>query len=167
MDEIEHFPLPEGGATATETILRLIQSDPSYLDGNPYSEEDVISLKRMTLEMGIGESDDDLFIDEDEDLDQGNKWHRLEKETAKLYNDLTTYSQNLDMRDNAERMSYFRTATSLLDKIVGIQERAANLKQINLFHETVLNIMEDILDAGQRTEVMNRLKAAINPEATS
>ena len=90
-----------------------------------------------------------------------DKWAKLERETQDLYDDLKDSKDNLSIEDHAERMSYFRTATSLLDKLVGLQERAVGLKAIGNFHQTVLDVMEDVLDAGQRTEVMARLKTAI------
>jgi hypothetical protein len=101
----------------------------------------------------------------EEDLEDDSKWGRLEKESNKLFTMLTEFSNKLDSRDNTETMAYFRTATSLLDKIVGIQERTANLKQISRFHDTVLIVLEDVLDASQRTQVMEQLKKSINPEA--
>lgn len=150
-----HPPLPEGATWALDIILRNLEQDPDYLLDSPYTQEELDVLERFA---GRAEA-----VEEDEAPAEG-KWARLEHESNKLFKMLTDFSSKLDSKDNAETMAYFRTATSLLDKIVGIQERAANLKQINLFHETVLTVMEDVLDAGQRTEVMSRLKTAIKPE---
>lgn len=94
-------------------------------------------------------------------IEPTDKWAKLERETQDLYDDLKDSKENLSIEDHAERMSYFRTATSLLDKLVGLQERAVGLKAIGNFHQTVLDIMEDVLDPGQRTEVMARLKISI------
>jgi len=93
-----------------------------------------------------------------------DKWEKLERETGRLYDELKDSKDNLSIEDHAERMSYFRTATSLLDKLVGLQERAVGLKAIGTFHQTVLDIMEDILDPGQRTDVMQRLEKVVKGE---
>jgi hypothetical protein len=37
-----------------------------------------------------------------------------------------------------------------------------NIRKIHQFHSTVLTVMDDICDAGQRTEVMERLEKAIS-----
>jgi hypothetical protein len=61
-------------------------------------------------------------------------------------------------------MTYFRTATSLLEKIVGINERAVGLKHIHDFQQGVLAIFDDELKADQRTRVMERLRSLIDSE---
>ena len=148
--------LPEGAAFCLDLILQRMAEEPDFLNHAPYSQEDKDVL--VKLESRIEQI-------EEEDLDEDSKWGRLEKESNSLFKALTEMGANLSAKENTEQMAYFRTATSLLDKIVGIQERTANLKQISLFHDTVLIIMEDVLDAGQRTQVMEQLKKAINPEA--
>lgn len=159
---MSEFPpaLPPGTAKKLAVILQCMEADPDFLELCPYPADDVEVLRQFTGAAAAGED----FVEEDIP-EETNKWGRLERESNKLFKMLTDFSSKLDSKDNAETMAYFRTATSLLDKIVGIQERAANLKQINLFHETVLTVMEDVLDAGQRTEVMSRLKASIKPES--
>lgn len=148
--------LPDGAAFCLDLILQRMAEEPDFLDHAPYPQEDKDVLAK--LESRIEQI-------EEEDLDEDSKWGRLEKESNKLFKMLTDFSDKLNDKDNTETMAYFRTATSLLDKIVGIQERTANLKQISLFHDTVLAVVEDVLDAGQRTQVMEQLKKAINPEA--
>lgn len=152
-------PLPERAAWAVDIILQNMAQDPEYLAYSPYSREELAILERLTGGAAARRAAD---ADEIEVVGEG-KWARLESESNKLFKSLTEFSSKLNERDNAEQMAYFRTATSLLDKIVNIQERAANLKQISMFHDTVLRVMEDVLDAGQRTEVMTQLKKAITP----
>lgn len=151
-------PLPEGAAWSLELVLRGIKSEPGYLDDEdcPYSEEDRKALERIAGQRRV-EIEEDAEIDPNED-----KWARLERETKELFDGLMSEQDNFAVKDNAEKMAFFRTATSLLDKLVGIQERAANLRQIHQFHDAVLRIMEDTLDAGQRTNVMEELRRAIN-----
>jgi hypothetical protein len=131
--------------------LQLLEQDPAFFEDPdaPYSPETRATLKKM-----VKEADGPVEAPRD-------KWDRLERETQALFDELKDSKDNLSIEDHAERMSYFRTATSLMDKLVGLQERAVGLRAIGLFHQTVLDIMEDILDAGQRTEVMNRLQKII------
>lgn len=136
-----------------DLALDLAGQDADYLlDADcPYSEGTKTAFRRLLVSS----------VEEIEGEEGGDKWSKLERETTRLYKDLKESSQNLGGEDHAERMSYFRTATSLLDKIVGLQERAVGLKQISVFQQTVIDIMEDVCDPGQRTEVMTRLKNAI------
>lgn len=141
-----------------EIILRNLAEDPEYLEDSDYSPEIVQKFKEITGLTTISASSEP---EEGEKAQSGDKWTVLEAQTNKLYKSLMEEQQNLGAKDNAEKMSFFRTATQLLDKLVGIQERAANLAKIHQFHDTVLTIMDDLLDAGQRTEVMDRLRKAI------
>lgn len=136
-----------------DLALQLMAQDAGYLDDPecPYSEPTKVAL-RSRVSAGSTAPE------------PKNKWEMLEQEAKRLYDELRETSEGLSIEDHAERMSYFRTATSLLDKLVGLQERAVGLKQISVFQQTVLDIMEDVLDAGQRTEVMQRLKAATSEQ---
>ena len=132
-------------------VIDLIKAEPDLLDDEecPYSDSTKAFLRKMV-------ESDELVSEEPQD-----KWRKLERETQRLYDDLKESKDNLTTEDHAERMSYFRTATSLLDKLVGLQERAVGLKAIGTFHQTVLDIMEDVLDPGQRTEVMQKLEQIV------
>lgn len=135
-------------------ILQLLEQDPGLLADPdcPYSADTMSVL--TVMKGGVAE-----VVETPRD-----KWEKLERETQRLYDELKDSKDNLSIEDHAERMSYFRTATSLLDKLVGLQERAVGLKAIGTFHQTVLDIMEDILDPGQRTEVMQRLEKVVKGE---
>lgn len=135
-------------------FLQLLKQEPGLLTDPeaPYSADTIAALR------GLGDKVEEVAEA------PADKWAKLERETQRLYDELKDSKDNLSIEDHAERMSYFRTATSLLDKLVGLQERAVGLKAIGTFHQTVLDIMEDILDPGQRTEVMQRLEKVIKGE---
>lgn len=149
-------PLPEGSVFALDVILQNLAQDPEYLSVSPYSEEE----RRVLDQLGAHMSE----IEDLENASDVDKWVKLERETQSLFSSLRTAGDELRSGDSAQQMAYFRTATALLEKLVGIQERTANLKQIHQFHNTVLSVMEDTLEPGQRTEVMARLKEAINAD---
>jgi hypothetical protein len=154
MDDIQYPDFPKESGWALNQILSYLEDDPNYLDHAPYDIDTIEALERCIS----------IQIDETpiEDFSGDAKWAKLERESNRLFKALTEAGATLNNADQAQKMAYFRTATSLLDKIVGIQERVNNLKQIQEFHSTVLTVMEDILDAGQRTEVLDRLKQVIS-----
>lgn len=131
-----------------DLAIQLMQQDAGWLEDSPYS----------TGTRGVLAS---LIETPEEETEGGDKWERLEREARKLYRELNESKEKLGDVDHSERMSYFRTATSLLDKLVGLQERAVGLKQISVFQQTVLDILEDVMTADQRTEVMNRLERSL------
>lgn len=81
----------------------------------------------------------------------------LETEAVSLYKDLKSASTQLGDADSAERMSYFRTATSLLERLITMQERAGNLKRRSQFEETVLSVLDEMVPADKRTEFRDRI----------
>lgn len=158
----DYYPeLPEGIVFPLEILLQKIKEDPDYLEFAPYDAEekailDIILAPHMRRDLL---EDDDLEFEE-------NKWELLEQESKSLFKMLKEHGGSLGKGDStADRMAYFRTATQLLEKIVAIQERCANLRQINHFHTTVLTVMEDTLTTDQRTQVLQRLKGAITDDA--
>ncbi|KGX18978.1 hypothetical protein [Burkholderia pseudomallei] len=86
----------------------------------------------------------------------------LDIDLYRVFADLKNYGKTIPQSDQTERMAYFRTATSLLERLVTARERALGIKQIRDFQDTVLSIMEECMSPDQRTEVMERLRSAIN-----
>ena len=90
-------------------------------------------------------------------MDQ-DKWAYLYQESKTLYDNMkgAKYSG-----DNEEQMSYYKTAASLLEKLISLQERSLGLKQISEHNALVLGIMENILSPTQRNQVMEQLQEAL------
>jgi len=86
----------------------------------------------------------------------------IEEELQNVFDELKVYGRTLSSSDNTERMSYFRTSTSLLEKLVILKERAAGVKQVKEFENAVLGIMEEVLTSEQRTQVMDQLKSILS-----
>jgi hypothetical protein len=95
----------------------------------------------------------------------GGKWGNLEAEANDLYAQLKAFSAEIRQGDVSERMSYFRTATALLEKIVSINERAVGLKQINEFQEIILNVFDKHLPPEIRTTIMDQLRRGLDQDA--
>jgi hypothetical protein len=146
------------------TPLRIIQAqliiDPAYLDAPdcPYSPE-LCSFLRI-----FGENrpetteirEKSTFFGENAD-----KWAFLENAAAKLYEEIRGFGDLIGKEDVAERMSWFRTTTALLEKVVLINERAVGLKRVHEFQQLVLDIFDSELPPDLRTRVMDRLRAAV------
>ena len=158
-------PCPnEGDVTfLLETVVRHLQEDDQYLDDIecPYGPE----LRLLLQSMAPKVIDPDDMIGRASELEDANpdedRWVFLDREVQALYQSLKKQADNLTNSTSAEKMSYFRTATSLLEKLVGLQERTVGLKRISEFHNTVMEIMEDVLSPDQRTRVMDQLGKAM------
>lgn len=139
-------PLTDDSMWSLQIILENLASDPGYLGEECPYPEDLQDLLRNKGGRRASELSTEI-----EDIN-------LEEEAHMLFLELRDSKENFDVQDNAERMSYFRVATSLLEKLIGMRERANNVKRVSQFYSTVLGVMEEVLEPEQITEVRNRLK---------
>lgn len=93
----------------------------------------------------------DVRGDEVEDLD-------LEKESTRILTELKEAKGSFGEADHTEAMAYFRTSTAVLEKLIGLKERASNVRQIGVFYGIVMGVMEEFLEPAQITELRERLK---------
>lgn len=87
----------------------------------------------------------------------------LYTETMSLYTKLKTAQFSKD--SDGDSMSYFRTATALLEKLIDYQERALGLKQLAENNKLIMHIMESVLTQEQREKFMEELKAKLDPKS--
>lgn len=127
-------------------IKQHLQEDPSYLEhpSCPY-EADIKSF----FDGIVPRKDASKTKSDDKDISI---------ELNVLYDELTDFKDRLGVEDVAEQMSYFRTRTALLEKILALKERAAGLSEIAVFQEIVLGILDDLMTPDQRTDFAKRLK---------
>jgi hypothetical protein len=138
-------------------IQRLALEHPSYWLQAPYSGDIQLQLMALFLPRKVGAANDAPVVDiEDDDRDN---WEFLFEESKTLYRNLKGAQPSGD--EPTAQMGYFRTATSLLEKLLSMSERAMNLKQVSDFYQLVMDVMESTLTGPQRTEVMEKLQAKI------
>lgn len=168
-----HYPhIDELVGWALHTVITLASEDSEYLKDPqcPYDDKikrvinDVISFREGSItppKESTEEKKPSTPISEDE-IDS-----TLAVDLYTVFSELKSYGKTIGASDQSERMAYFRTATSLLERLVNARERALGVKQIKDFQDTVLAIMEDTLSIDQRTEVMERLRSAITRSAAT
>jgi hypothetical protein len=141
-----------------QVVMRHLKADPKYLEHSdcPYSSKIKQFLTKRAVDLAEIEEKSSIFDGND------SKFDVIEAESAALYQKLKTFGANLNETDVSEQGQYFRVATSLLEKIVSINERAANLRNTQQFQSAILTVIEDTLDPTQRTAVMDRLRTLIN-----
>ena len=144
MTDTERYypPITEDMIWPIQVVLQQLHEDPEFLQREdcPYPEA-VKSVFGQLLE-----------------AQQSDGGVDLEGEAQRLYKELKDFGEKLDPDDTSQSNTYFRVSVSLMEKLIAIQERAAEVKRINQFKKAVLDVMENVLDKDQRAEVMNRLK---------
>ena len=61
----------------------------------------------------------------------------------------------------SDKTAYFRLSTSLLEKLVSMQERVYNMSQVKYFKEKVLQILEEEITTDDRANIIERLKKEV------
>ncbi len=139
-------------------VQKLALAHPSYWLQAPYSGEVQLQLQALFQPKKTGSANDAPQTNDLEEDDRDN-WEFLYEESKTLYRNLKGAQPSGD--EPAAQMGYFRTATSLLEKLLAMSERANNLKQVSDFYQLIMDIMESVLSASDRTAVMEKLQAAV------
>lgn len=88
-----------------------------------------------------------------EDLD-------IAAESASLYQTLKTTLKSIDKMETNEKVQILRTATSLMEKLLTLQEKAVAVDQYAKFKNIVMNIMDRYLNPVQIAELVSELEEA-------
>lgn len=88
--------------------------------------------------------------------------HQTKEENIDVVHELqTTYTQlknfKPDSSDPSAAMSYFRTAASLLEKLLENIERGKNAKQVSDFYRKVMELLDALATPSQRTTFQEAL----------
>lgn len=139
---------------ALNAIAQNLVQDPGYLDHPecPYGDP-LKNFFRSRLETRSGPVID-IFAGEDELI-------VLDTQIIKVINDLEAFGNKLTGEEVAEKMAYFRTKTSLIEKLVNMREKLANLKEINDFRSIILDFMNETCTKDQITLLMHRLDGVL------
>lgn len=150
------FPAIEGGSVlAVRAAIVQLRRFPGWLDiaDCPYDEATKVALRDLNRALPASS----VEVPEDP-ADTQDNWLTLERDTRTLLAELQGFAREIPAADAKERMAYFRTATSLMEKLVELAERSLNLKQMSDFQRAVLAVFDQILDPQQRTAAMRLMK---------
>lgn len=151
--QTKHFPsISEDTILLINRVFRLISENPDYLN-DPKCPYPQIVKDFFTTKSAVSSEAPDLF--------QGDEVAAVERQIQKILNDLEVYGQGLGPGEGTEKLQYFKTKNSLLEKLLNNLERAANLKQINEFRSIVIQFMDEVLTKDQITTFMQRIDGVL------
>lgn len=81
-------------------------------------------------------------------------------ESANLYQTLKTTLKTIDKMETNEKVQILRTATSLMEKLLNLQEKAVAVAQYAQFKNIVMNMMDRYLNPVQIAELVSELEEA-------
>jgi len=148
---------PQLDEKSIRLVTQLYEVDPKYFDNPacPYSA-DIKELFKGESQTQYFDTHTTVSLASDEDISN---------EINDVYQKLKDYWEEVKSSDkSADKNTFFRVSTSLLEKLVDLRERMSKIKQVNAFITEVMSIMDEILNSDQRNEVTERLKR-FNEEA--
>lgn len=142
-------------------ILQRLRDDAEYLDkaGCPYGS-DVIAWLKKNLGGGTAVP---VVVEADEgelDLNDPESWADVAKKAMATYAKLEKLEDELGGGggDVGDQINIIKSQAAMLERVISIRERALGHREIAEFRRVLLGVIEDLLDAGQRTELMRRLE---------
>lgn len=129
-------------------IVQSLEKDPQYLDHPDCTYSDTV--KDFFRRTGPSAAPIDLFADEDELV-------VLDQQIQAVINDLEAFAKTLSKADHSEKLAYFKTKTTLIEKLISMKERIFNLKEVNEFRNTILGVLDEVCTKDQITAFMLRL----------
>lgn len=146
--------LREETILALNVVVQNLEQDSNYLDNTdcPYSDP----IKNF-FRKKISVSGSNIVVDVFEKAEGETDLDKIREQIVAVINDLEDFGRKLTIADSTDKMGYFRTKTALIEKLVNMQERTFNIKEINDFRNTLLGFMNEVLTKDQVTQLMQRL----------
>ena len=139
--------LDESSFFQFKVVVENMLKDEDYLkaDECPYppAMKDFFMSLRPPEVSDVFSGDDDVLV--------------IEEQIQKIINDLESMSPAIAKSDPGEKMNYFKIKAALYDKLISMQEKTMNLKEINEFRNIILEFMHESLTKDQITALMHRL----------
>jgi hypothetical protein len=147
------------------SIIEQAAADDKYLDpsGCPYYEKTIDNIKRILEVCGadgghansgrpvrgkVGRPSSAPTIPIDE----------VEREVNEIRKELADLKIDGQTMETSDRIQVIKTRAALIERVIGMKERIADVKRFHSFVTTVIGIMEQHLPAKDRDAVMEELK---------
>ena len=149
---MSHYPnISPAAIPQFNAVLLQMETMPGYLDDPacPFSSDVKQFFRRVA---GAGPALEENIFSDSED-----KLATIENQIGSLIKSLDDLAKGLTNKDHAEKLSYFKTKASLIEKLVGMQKDVFSMREMAEFQAIFLTFMEDICTKDQISELMERL----------
>lgn len=156
---MSHYPpLPASLTTQLEAVAIFLEQEPGYLlnPACPYPEKLKGLLRRMVGPAQVQESGG-VF---DPGQDGGAQLDSFMEEVQATINSMKTLAKDMEgpSIDISDKMTFLKNYAPLLERFLGMKEKAQGLKQMYDFQQVVIRTMEEVLDKDGRLDFKQRLK---------
>lgn len=152
--------LPSDIGMSLNLLVQFTSKDPAYLNAKECTYDDTLKgLIRQLVDVKTGVVE---YSEEELNVDNIN----LDSQIVKTLLDLDQMSQQIGKLEPNEKLALFKTRTALIEKLISMQERVRNLREVNAFRGVVMEAMDRVMTKDQVSDFMSNLKLALtDPKA--
>ena len=155
-------PIPEGHL---KVLLTLSSQHKDYFMSSdcPYPKSIATELHRRLQGSAPGPTPtSDVFQDMEDHVGDLEDPIELSSQSDRLYRELQIMGQNMNAETSAaEKNTYFKLSVTLLEKLLDVQEKAANMVKFINFRDLAIKIIGDEIPVDARTQIMTRLRDSL------
>lgn len=153
-------PLTDVQMTPIRAIAAQIEKFPDILDRPdcPYDHGVKVILRRLVMADKMGGIRDEMGID---NLVEASG-EGLDREIASLYQTVKRDGEAYTGSDMKDKMAFMKTAHDLLSKLVDLQTKRFNVRNMAKMQRAVIEALEEFLTPAQRTALITKLKDMID-----
>lgn len=156
-----HYPpLDDLKMMPFRVIAAQFEKFPDLLDRPecPYAHGVKVMLRRLMIADKMGDLKDEVAIDGLTDAASD----ALDREIASLYLTVKQDGERYTGADMKDKMAFMKTAHDLLSKLVDLQTKRMNIRNMAKMQKAVVEVMEEFLSPAQRTQFITKLKDYID-----
>lgn len=153
---MSHYPkLPPDLGLTLNLISSLAAADPDYFGRQcPYAPETIAALRKLIGgETGDAASGENLFAG----LDEEGELLVFDEQIQKVLSDLDQMGKMVGGMEPNERLAYYKTKTTLVEKLIALREKTNGLRELNEFRTTLLRFIEETCTKSQVAALKERL----------
>jgi len=149
------------------TLKEQVEADPDYLKGSDYDGETISILERLfspkiiekpveriihvAAKAGRGRPSKDVQLDEEDEI-------KIRDEIRKLLTALDTMEVD-EKLEVQQKLAITKNKRDLLESVLKMRERETTVRKTEEFKETIIGILQDLIDEKDRETFMKRLEA--------
>ena len=145
--------LSEDSVLSIKLVMQMLEKDPEYLDAKEcqYSPTVKEFLRGVAAPKGMLEIPD-LF-----EGGMNDEPEVLDRQIQKILNRMDAMEGELGGFEPNERMTFFKTRTAMLEKLISLREKVTNIREMMDFQAIVLATLEEVSSPEQIKTFMERL----------
>jgi hypothetical protein len=151
-------------------IVEQAADDPEYLDPAkcPYDEKTIALIRKLVDPTGIAGATTRMGEVRPERGKVGRpskgpaiSVEEVEREVNEIRQELASLKVEGQQMETSDRIQVIKTRAALIERVIGMKERVADIKRFHSFVTTVIGIMEEHLEPKDRDKVLEELKVYV------